>query len=332
MVLGVTICAMAFTGAFFVDPGIQFGLVAALVLLATFAMALFDTTADGYAIEVMPAEDYTRVQSVMTSGRASGLIILSFVFGLLAARFGYSTIFLAIALILLLPLVMLLQIKEPAQHSRHLTFDWRAFKVFGCREYILFAVFLISAWFTFQGIDGLVTFYMSSKLGVSEITLGSYGTLKGIGMVIGAVGMSLIAGRFGLKAAGLLLLVLVSLGGLFLGTTANPQFILAIGIAWGIVVGLQWTVYATMAMGITDLRIAGSMFALFQMMANIGIASGEGIATSLSDNLGFSNVFLALAAVNLILIPFFLLVSRQLKARESSASAIDFTGGEEMTV
>ena len=65
-------------------------------------------------------------------------------------------------------------------------------------------------------------------------------------------------------------------------------------------------------MGITDLRIAGSMFALFQMMANIGMASGEGIATSLSNNaLAFTGVFRMLATINIFLIPFFLLVMRQ---------------------
>ena len=68
-----------------------------MVLMATFIMALFDTTADAYAIEVIPPEDYSRVQSFMTGGRACGLIILSFLFGIIAARFGYSIIFLVIS-------------------------------------------------------------------------------------------------------------------------------------------------------------------------------------------------------------------------------------------
>jgi MFS family permease len=87
-----------------------------------------------------------------------------------------------------------------------------------------------------------------------------------------------------------------------------------LGIAWGIVVGLQWTSYATLAMGITDLRIAGSMFAIFQMMANIGLASGEGIATSLSDNIGFPSVFRLLAAFNILLIPLLFIVLRRFTA------------------
>jgi hypothetical protein len=43
--------------------------------------------------------------------------------------------------------------------------------------------------------------------------------------------------------------------------------------------------------GHPDRRIAGSMFAILQTMSDIGIGAGEGVATSLSDNLGFTGVF-----------------------------------------
>jgi predicted MFS family arabinose efflux permease len=131
-------------------------------------------------------------------------------------------------------------------------------------------------------------------------------------MVLGAVIMSLIAKKWNLKTAAFTTLVLVSVGGFSLSTMASVNVILMIAIVLGIIAGLQWTVYASLAMGITDLRIAGSMFALFQMMANIGMASGEGIATSLSNNaMGFTGVFRLLATINLFLIPFFYFVMRQ---------------------
>ncbi|MFN2105534.1 MAG: MFS transporter [Candidatus Promineifilaceae bacterium] len=314
MVIGVLVCSLAFFVAYFVDPGESFGLVAGLILAAVFGMALFDTTADAYAIEIMPPEDHSRVQSFMTGGRATGLIVLSFIFGLLAARFGFSVIFLVISAVMLLPLIMLFQVKEPAQRSAHLAFDWSAFRVMLHPNYLLFALFLILAWFAFQGMDGLVTFYMSSDLGAAETTLGNYGTLKGIGMVAGAIGLSLIATRINLKAAALATLILVTIGGFILSFTHTINALLILALGWGIVVGLQWTAYATLAMGITDLRIAGSMFAIFQMMANIGIASGEGIATALSDNIGFSNVFRLLALFNVLLIPLLIVVLRRFTA------------------
>jgi hypothetical protein len=83
----------------------------------------------------------------------------------------------------------------------------------------------------------------------------------------------------------------------------------ALAIPWGVAVGLQWTAYVTLAMGITDLRIAGSMFAILQTMSNIGIGAGDGIATALSDDLGFGAVFRLLALSNLVAVPLVLFVT-----------------------
>jgi hypothetical protein len=63
------------------------------------------------------------------------------------------------------------------------------------------------------------------------------------------------------------------------------------------------------------------MFALFQMMANLGMAAGEGVATSLSANLGFTRVFWLLAAANVLILPLFLLVLRRLEASRGTAAA-----------
>ena len=41
MVLGVVLCSLAFFVAYFIDPSANFALLAAMVLAATFAMALF---------------------------------------------------------------------------------------------------------------------------------------------------------------------------------------------------------------------------------------------------------------------------------------------------
>lgn len=44
----------------------------------------------------------------------------------------------------------------------------------------MFAFTLLLAWTFFQGIDGLITFYMQSDLGIDEAGLGNYGSIKGI--------------------------------------------------------------------------------------------------------------------------------------------------------
>jgi MFS family permease len=181
-------------------------------------------------------------------------------------------------------------------------------------RYLLLALFLILAWFFFQGIDGLVTYYMSDTLESSSRTIGIYGTLKGAGMVIGALAVSRIVARLGRAAAALITVGAVLAGGLMLSALHSEKALLAVAVLWGIVVGLQWTSYVTMEMGVTDTRIAGAMFAILQTMGNIGIGAGEGVATALTDNLGFPAVFRLLALANLILIPLILLVTRRFRA------------------
>jgi hypothetical protein len=84
-------------------------------------------------------------------------------------------------------------------------------------------------------------------------------------------------------------------------------------IFWGVAVGLQWTTYVTMAMGITDTRIADSMFAILQTMSNIGMGSGETVV-ALSDSMGYAAVFRMLGLANLVVIPLVFVVTDRFAA------------------
>jgi PAT family beta-lactamase induction signal transducer AmpG len=103
MMIGLVSTALAFLVAFFIDPSASFGMLAAVVLAATFFMALFDTTADALAVDVVPPADHSNVQATMTGGRAAGLVVVSIIFGAIADTIGYQFIFLVIAALLLIP-------------------------------------------------------------------------------------------------------------------------------------------------------------------------------------------------------------------------------------
>lgn len=313
MMIGLVSTSIAFAVAYFIDPSESFGLLAAMVLIATFFMALFDTTADALAVDVVVPDDHSRVQAWMTGGRALGLVVLSVIFGWIADSVGYQSIFLVIAGLLLIPLWWVNRVQEPAERTPAHTFDRSAFRVMLQSRYLLFGLFLILAWTCFQGIDGLVTFYMSNELDSSAGRIGVYGTLKGVGMVVGAVGLTSMVSRFGRRVAATVTLVAVALGGLMFSTLETEGAIIAVAAVWGIAVGLQWTTYVTLSMGVTDTRIAASMFAILQTMSNIGIGAGEGIATALSDNLGFSSVFRLLGLGSVAIVPLLFVVTSKFK-------------------
>ncbi len=310
MQIGLVATALAFFAAYFIDPSESFGLIAVMVLTATFAMALFDTTADALAIDVVVPADHGRVQAWMQGGRALGLILLSLVFGVIADQAGYQVIFLIVAALMLVPLAYVNRVREPAKRTPAHSFDRRAFKAMVQPRYLLFALFLIVTWFCFQGIEGLVTLAMDEEFQSSGTTIGWYGTLKGIGMVVGAVGVATLVNRFGRRTAALVTVVAVSLGGLAFAWASTETGYLVLAPFWGIAVGLQWTTYVTMSMGITDTRIAASMFAILQTMSNIGMGAGESVV-ALTDNLGYPAVFRILGLVNLVVIPLLIVVARR---------------------
>jgi len=313
MAIGIVSTSIAFVIAFFIDPSESFGVLAAMVLIATFCMALFDTTADALAVDVVVPEDHSTVQAWMTGGRAVGVVAVSIIFGWIADTLGYQSIFLAIAVLLLIPLWWVSRVQEPEQRTPAHTFDRSAFRVMLQPRYLVFALFLILAWLFFQGIDGLVTYYMSDTLDSSAGRIGLYGSLKGVGMVVGAFGLSTLVHRFGRRIAVTVTLAAVALGGLMFSTIESEGAIIAVAAVWGIAVGLQWTTYATLAMGVTDTRIAASMFAILQTMSNIGMGGGEGIATALSDNLGIPSLFRIFGLCSIALIPMLIWVTGQFK-------------------
>lgn len=301
MLIGLVGTAVAFFGAYFVDPSRDFAILATVVLSATFMMALFDTAADAYAVDVMTPDDHSVVQAYMTGGRAIGLIALSAVFGLMVDRVGYQPIFLVIGALLLIPLFQVSRVRESHRPPEQ-SFDWAAFRVMKEPPYLLFGLFLVGSWTVFQGIDGLVTFYLSEEFGASGTTIGTYGTLKGIGMVVGAWGVAAIVHKLGHRKAALITLTAVSAGGLMIPSLGSSRGIVMAAAVWGIAVGLQWTTYATFSMDITDLRIAGSMFAILGVMSNIGLGLGEA-AIGFTEAYGVEAVFRFLAIGNLVLIP-----------------------------
>lgn len=304
----------------FINPGENYTLFVVLILAASFAVALFDTTADALAVDITPLAEQSRVQSIMTSGRAIGIIVMSLLIGWIASALGYFWVFMIIALLMALPLFWVLQIKEPPHDITKPTFEWRAFSALLKPHYLIFAAYGILSWIAYQGIEGLVTFYMSNELAALETQIGTYGALKGIGTVAGALVTSWLIARTSRRTTAMIVAGLVSIGGLVFSFAGSITAVLTLALFWGIVLGLHWTTYMVLSMTRTDARIAGSMFAISMAVSNIGSAIGDGVATGLTDNIGFVNVFRVLAALNLIVLPLLVAVFRLAPKEETAVS------------
>ncbi len=303
IILGLLLAALAFGAASFVLPDQNFALFAVLIITASFSVALFDSTADGLAIDTTPEAEQGAVQGTMVGGRAAGFIVLSLLFGALVQGQGYSVVFLIIAASMLLPLIWMLRLKEPAEREISQTFQWSAFRTLLRPAFLIFGAYAIFYSIVSFGVDGLITFFMSNQFDAAQSTIGQYGALRGVGAVLGAATGALLIDRIGRSTAAYLALLLVSIMAIIIGAATSAGTLLIIGIIWGIAWGFQETVFVALAMGLADPRIAASMFALMMALSNVGTAVGEGLATGLTDNIGFSAVFWLLAAINVINVP-----------------------------
>ncbi|MCA9916598.1 MAG: MFS transporter [Anaerolineales bacterium] len=304
----------------FINPGENYPLFLVLILAASFAVALFDTTADALAVDITPLAEQGRVQSIMTSGRAIGIIVMSLLIGWIATTLGYFWVFMIIALLMAVPLFWVLQVQEPPRDTSVSSFEWRAFGALLKPQYLIFAAYGVLSWIAYQGIEGLVTFYMSDKLGAVETQIGTYGALKGIGTVAGALMTSWLIQKTSRRSTAMIVAGLVSLGGLVFSFAGSITAVLTLALFWGIVLGLHWTTYMVLSMTRTDARIAGSMFAISMAVSNIGSAIGDGVATGLTDNIGFITVFRILAGLNLIVLPLLVGVFKMAPGEETAVS------------
>lgn len=303
IMLGLLLAALAFGGASLALPDANFALFAVLITLGSFSVTLFDSTADGLAIDTTPREEQGLVQGVMVSGRAAAFIVLSLVFGMLVQRTGYRVVFPIIGLSMLLPLIWVIRVREPAKRDATTGFQWAAFNVMGRPRFLLFALYAVVYSIGSFGTDGLVTYFMRVGFGATESAIGQYGALRGIGAVIGALAGGALINRLGRKRSAYVAAVLISVVAALIGTATGVTGVLWLGLLWGVVWAFQETLFFALAMDIADARIAASMFAIMMGISNLGSAVADGLATALSDDLGFAMVFWLLAAINLVTLP-----------------------------
>ena len=303
MVLGLVLAALAFAAAGFVLPDTNFALFAVLIVLGSFSVTVFDSTTDGLAIDITPASEQGTVQGAMVGGRAMGFIVLSLLFGALVQSQGYPIVFWIIGACMLLPLIWVFNVREPAQRIPQQAFQWSAFKALGRPRFLLFAAYAVLYSVVSFGVDGLVTFFMSQQFGAAESAIGQYGALRGAGAVVGALAGGFLIDRIGRRRSAFGAIGAISAGAVLIGLAPGVTALLAIGVLWGIVWGFQETIFVALAMGLADRRVAASMFAIMMAVSNIGTAVGEGVATGMTDNIGFVAVFVSLAALNVLVLP-----------------------------
>ncbi len=292
-------CLIAFP---LVHPARQFALLLGVAFLAMTGMALYDTCTDGLALDTTPKEDEGTVQGIMVAGRALGVVVVSAALGLLAHLADWKAAFWSLAAITLVPLALVLPVREPVRPAGR-AFEWSAFRAF--RRWPVIALGLLGALYSLviNGTNEVVNPFLQETYRITYLMAGFYTAVWGIGVVLGGVTGGHLADRLGHRRAmeGALGAALVA--GLALALINGPAIAWPLVFFFGLAFGYYETVYFAAAMAATDGRIAASMFAILMAVANVGTGIGLALGGALVDTLGYRWTFVAIAALNLLIVP-----------------------------
>jgi PAT family beta-lactamase induction signal transducer AmpG len=317
IILGLLVQAGCLLVVPLINPGERFALFTFLAFVLMTGMALYDTCTDGFALDTTPPEDEGTVQGIMVGGRALGVVVVSAALGLLAQLTTWTVAFWALAAITLLPLVLVLRVREPERPADR-AFEWRAFRAFGRKQVVALALLGALYSLIINGANQIVNPFLEEHYGIDYFAAGLYTAVWGIGVVLGGMTGGRLTDRIGHRRAALGALALSSLAVLALAGVNGRALAWPIVFVFGLAFGYYETVYFATSMEFTDARIAASMFAILMAVANVGTGIGLAVSGSLVDGIGYRWTFVVIAALNLLALPLISPIFRQRTAVQAA--------------
>ncbi len=303
----------------FINPGDFFWGYVALAFCMQMGMALYDTCTDGLALDTTPEEEQGTIQGFMVGGRAVGSIAAASVVGFLAENVSWLSVFWVLAGLTLIPVPFILSFREK-QREVEKRFDWSAFKSFNRSAFLAGGMGLVM-FLIILGANQLVNPFLEAQFGISLSAAGVITSLWSLGVVGGSFVGGWLMRRYKLKQALLIGVFLLSAALLALAFLVKPVYGLNLAIAmvvfFGVAYGAYQTEYFAVAMRFVDPRIAASMYAILMAFTNVGQGIGMYLSGALADQAGFSNTFLILLGINLLLLLVIPMVVQKKKAADT---------------
>jgi len=316
MILGILLQGAGLLLAPLVNPVTSFPLFILVLLLVSLGMSTYDTCSDGLAIDTTPTEERGFVQGVMVGARALAAIVLAAVIGLLAARVSWTAAFVFMAIITLLPLILVVQVRE-GERPPEKEFSLAGFRSFLTRRMGLFLLLGLVYPLVLYSVNGILGAFLNESVGISLARVGLYTSLFGVGAVVGGLAGGPMTDRLGRRASVVLALAVTSVSLLALVVSSSAAVAIIAVLLFGVAFGYYETVYMAAGMDFADPRIAATMFAIIMAVGNIGIGAGQPLAGVLVDSVGFHWLFIILCLVNLATLP---LVPIIFKGRDKTAA------------
>lgn len=301
VVVMLALIALAFT-----RPDLGVGPLVGWVLLASFAGATQDSVVDAYRIEVAPANAQAALAATYTLGYRFGLILAGAGALYLAEYQNWIWAYLAMALLMLLPIAATLLCREPVAPEstviRRIDFIgafWQPFSSFFSSNGIALGLALLLFVGLFKFPDQVIgvmsgPFYLDS--GYTKADIATVSKLFGVWMgIAGAFAGGIAVAAFGFRWMLLVAAIGVAVSNLaFLLMAQNPGQIWAFYAAISadnLFQGFAGVVLIAFMSSLTDRNFTATQFALLVSLANLPGKFAGGVSGYIVQATSYSTFF-----------------------------------------
>jgi len=312
MLMGLPLFTLALA-----DPTRQLGLVSAMVFLHNCFAALQDVAVDGLAVDILPANETGRANSIMWAGKTVGVAIGGGS-AVLAKYTNWQTTFVAIAvsvwIIMLAPLVLR---ERPRGDDARLADEGSRLDLRELARSLFFAPSLVGfviAFVTPAGyalVGPFTTRLMRAELGLSEERLFALSIAEAVSGVIGSLVGGVIADKVGsrrMMAVSMAMIGLVIGGFAALSTLWSSYGFLAL---YSVSLQLAICAYSAASLGffmrLSNPAIGATQFTAYMATTNLCYSFTAKWGGWMADNVGYVNGYLIAAAVQIASVSLLLL-------------------------
>jgi MFS family permease len=285
-----SICLMILS---IIDPKSMLIPFTLLLFFSHVGTMFLDVSSDGWAIQIAKPFERGKINAAMSTGLWGGVAISSILLTYISDIFSFQMVFITAGLIILLPILLPLFIKEDIFLKKRQKIASLLFFEFKKKNTILIVLFGGISAINFGMLMLIIPEFMKNVLLLENVHIGLIASLNPIAIMIGAIIGGFITDRYGRKitlSIFLSLLAITSVSFIFVNTWEMLAIVYSlIGFIQG---GSVYSSLLALYMDNTNPKIGASQYSIFTSISNFGEIGVAMISGSLLILLGYTKFFL----------------------------------------
>ena len=297
IILGGTLSVSCMFLVSLVDPSVSLLPFTLLIFLSHVGIGFIDVSTDAWAIDVSTDKDRGKINGSMFAGQYSAWAIGAAVFPLIGSQFGYHSVYLINAILILLILLFPFIVKETVMSKVKQKIGSLVFKEFKKKTVLLIAIFSPLVFMNEGIMSYIMPIFMRDGLGISDVQIGFISMILPVFLAVGSLIGGVLTDKIGRK---LTLFIFIGLNIVFTASLIFADTWWKLSIIYGIIgflMGGHSTASCALFMDVTNPRIGATQYGIFTGIANVGLNGGGMLTGSLVVALGFGRTFLYAAWV-----------------------------------